>query len=107
MIFKQFRYEPSGQASYLLACGTAKQGFVVDPIADLGSDFYLFEAADLGLTLVGVLETHLHADYISCARELAARAGVPHYLHESAAGRVSYTVSYTHLRAHETSLHKL
>lgn len=90
MIFKQFRYEPSGQASYLLACGIAKQGFVVDPIADLGSDFYRLEAADLGVTLIGVLETHLHADYISCARELAVQAGVPHHLHESAIGRVSY-----------------
>lgn len=93
MIFKQLRYEPVGQASYLLACGTAKQGFVVDPIADLGADFYLLEAADLGVTLVGVLETHLHADYISCARELAAQAGVPHHLHESALGRVSFQFS--------------
>lgn len=93
MIFKQFRYEPAGQASYLVACGTAKQGFVVDPIADLGSDFYLLEAADLGVTLIGVLETHIHADYISCARELALQAGVPHHLHESALGRVSYQFS--------------
>lgn len=93
MIFKQFRYEPVAQASYLLACGTAKQGFVVDPIADLGTDFYLLEAADLGVTLVGILETHIHADYVSCARELAAQAGAPHHLHESALGRVSYQFS--------------
>jgi len=90
VIFKQFRFEPAAQASYLLACGAVKQGFVVDPIFDLGSDFYLLEAADLGVTLVGVLETHLHADYVSGARDLARRARVPHYVHESALGRVSY-----------------
>jgi len=93
MIFKQYRYEPLGQASYLVASSEARQGFVIDPIADLGPDFFLLEAADLGVNIVGVLETHLHADYISCARELAARAVVPHHLHEYAAGRVRYQFS--------------
>ncbi len=93
MIFKQYRYEPLGQASYLVASSETKQGFAIDPIADLGVEHYLLEAADLGVTLMGVLETHLHADYISCARELAARAGVPHRLHESAGGRVRYEFS--------------
>lgn len=91
MIFKQYRYEPLGQASYLVASSSNKQGFVIDPIADLGPDFYVLEAADLGVTLAGVPETHVHADYISCARELSASAGVPHYLHESLAGRARYS----------------
>lgn len=91
MIFKQYRYEPLGQASYLVASSTNKQGFIIDPIADLGPDFYVLEAADLGVTPVGVLETHVHADYISCARELSAASGVPHYLHESLAGRARYS----------------
>ena len=80
MIFKQFRYEPLGQASYLLGCPRAKEAFVVDPIADLGSDFYILEAADLTLAIVGVLETHVHADFISCGRELAASVGATHYM---------------------------
>ncbi len=91
MIFKQYRYEPVGQASYLVASSTNKEGFVIDPIADLGPDFYALDAADLGVVLAGVLETHVHADYISCARELSAAAGVPHYLHESLAGRARYS----------------
>ncbi len=90
MIFKQFRYEPLFQASYLLGCPRARQGFVVDPIADLGTDFYVLEAADQGLDVVGVLETHVHADFISCARELAEITGAPHYLHEAAQGLVRY-----------------
>jgi hydroxyacylglutathione hydrolase len=90
VIFKQFRYEPLSQASYLFGCVRAKEGFVVDPIADLGPDFYVLEAADLGLTISGVLETHVHADFISCARELAEMNGCPHYLGERARDYVRY-----------------
>lgn len=84
MMFKQFCHEPLGQASYLLGCMRAKEGIVVDPADALGTDFYVVEAADLGLNIVGVAETHVHADYISCARELAGMTGSPHYLHEAA-----------------------
>ncbi len=90
MIMKQFRYEPLAQASYLVACPRAKEAVIVDPIEDLGSDFYVLEAADLGLAIVGVFETHVHADYVSCARELAEMNGVPHHLHERAEGLVKY-----------------
>jgi hydroxyacylglutathione hydrolase len=93
MIMKQFRFEPLSQASYLLGCARAKEGIVVDPIADLGAEFYVLEAADLGLSLVGVLETHVHADFVSCARELAEMIGAAHYLFESAAGLVKYDFS--------------
>ena len=80
MIFKQFRYEKLGQASYLVGCARAKEAFVVDPIADLGADFYVMEAADLTLGIVGMLETHVHADFKSCARELAEATGATHYM---------------------------
>jgi len=90
VIMKQFRYEPLAQASYLLACPRAKEAIVVDPIDNLGAEFYVLEAADLGLAITAVLETHVHADYISCARELAEMNGVPHYLNEKAKGLVQY-----------------
>jgi hydroxyacylglutathione hydrolase len=90
MIFKQLRHEPLAQASYVLGCPRAREGVVVDPIADLGADFYVLEAADLGLDVVAVLETHVHADFVSCARELAAMTGAPHRLHEAATGLVRY-----------------
>lgn len=91
MIFKQFRYEPLGQASYLLGCPRAKEACIVDPIADNGPDFYIVEAADLTLGIVGVLETHVHADFISCARELAAAAGATHYMPSRAPVRYPFT----------------
>jgi hydroxyacylglutathione hydrolase len=90
VIFKQFRFEPLSQASYLIACARAKEAYVVDPIADLGPDFYVLEAADLGLTITGVLETHIHADFVSCARQLAEMNGCPHYLGDRARGYVRY-----------------
>lgn len=90
MIFKQFRHEPLSAASYLLGCARAREALVVDPMAALGADFYVLEAADQGLDVVGVLETHVHADFVSCARELAEMTGAPHYLHEAAAGLVRY-----------------
>ena len=90
MILKQFRYEPLFQASYLFGCARARQAFVVDPIADLGTDHYVLEAADQGLDIAGVLETHVHADFVSCARELAEITGTPHYLHEAAEALAVY-----------------
>jgi hydroxyacylglutathione hydrolase len=90
MMFKQFRYEPLGQASYLIGCTRAKEALVVDPIADLGADFYVIEAADLTLNIVGILETHVHADFVSCARALAEMTGAKHYLHESAPVRFPF-----------------
>ena len=90
MNFKQFRYEPLSQASYLVGCVRAGEAFIVDPIANLGQDFYVMEAADLGLAITAVLETHVHADYVSCARALAGMCGCPHHLGEAAAGPVRY-----------------
>jgi len=91
MIFKQFRYEPLNQASYLIGCPKAKEAIVIDPIDDLGVDFYILEAADLGLAIMGVAETHVHADYVSCARQLAEDNGCPHYLQESAPVTYDFT----------------
>lgn len=96
MIFKQFRHEPLSQASYLIGCARAREAFVVDPIADLGPDFYVLESADLGLTITGVLETHVHADFVSSARELAEMNGCPHYLGERALDYVRYDFTPLH-----------
>jgi glyoxylase-like metal-dependent hydrolase (beta-lactamase superfamily II) len=90
VIFKQYRFERLGQASYLFGCSRAKEAFVVDPIADLGVDFYVLEAADFGVAIVQVLETHVHADFISCARELAQVAGAEHRLFHTAPVRYRF-----------------
>ena len=91
MIFKQYRYEPLNQASYFLGCWRKGIAFVVDPVMDLGVAFYEGEVRGFGLVLVGVLETHVHADYVSCAAELARSYGCPHYLHEETQGSLKFS----------------
>src|SRR5258705_3130721 len=71
MIFRQILRSESGCASYLLGCMDSSQAIVVDPLADLGSRAYALEAADRGLRIVYVIDTHIHADHRSAAHELA------------------------------------
>jgi len=91
VIFKQFRFEPRFQASYLLACWRKGVAFVVDPIQDLGVRFYRSEAEAFGVQIVGVLETHIPADYASCAEELARVSRCPHFLFKDTPGSLAFT----------------
>ncbi|MDP9482717.1 MAG: MBL fold metallo-hydrolase [Chloroflexota bacterium] len=61
--------EGLGNSSYLVSTGD-RRGLVVDPPRDVGP--FLAHARDRGLTLSHALETHLHADFVSGSRELAA-----------------------------------
>jgi glyoxylase-like metal-dependent hydrolase (beta-lactamase superfamily II)/rhodanese-related sulfurtransferase len=69
--FKQFYVGCLAHASYLI--GDQGEAAVVDPSRDV--QMYLDEAAAHGLTIRWILETHLHADFVSGHRELAARTG--------------------------------
>src|SRR5438132_1976543 len=71
MYFKQFYLGCLAHASYLI--GDSGEAAVVDPQRDV--DQYLVEAAENGLRIKYVIETHLHADFVSGHRELAARTG--------------------------------
>jgi glyoxylase-like metal-dependent hydrolase (beta-lactamase superfamily II)/rhodanese-related sulfurtransferase len=75
MFFKQFYLGCLAQASYLI--GDAGEAAVVDPRRDV--DEYLEEARRQGLAIRHVIETHLHADFVSGHRELAERAGAKIY----------------------------
>jgi glyoxylase-like metal-dependent hydrolase (beta-lactamase superfamily II)/rhodanese-related sulfurtransferase len=75
----QFRREARGCLSYLVACGG--RSLVVDPAPEVAP--YLDQARELGAPIAAVMDTHVHADHLSGARELAARAGAD--LHVSAA----------------------
>lgn len=78
MILRRF-YEPRlAQASYLIACGRAGEAIVVDPNRDL--EPYLRAAESEGVRIAAVTETHIHADFVSGTRELAARTGARMYL---------------------------
>ena len=73
MFVKRF-YEPQlAQASYLIGCQRTGEAVVVDANRDVQQ--YLDAAAQEGLRVTQVTETHIHADYVSGSRELAQRAG--------------------------------
>ncbi|HEU0051983.1 MAG TPA: rhodanese-like domain-containing protein [Longimicrobium sp.] len=73
MILKRFYNEKLAQASYLVGCQAAKAALVVDPNRDVQQ--YLDAAAAAGVKITHVTETHIHADFVSGARELARAAG--------------------------------
>jgi DMSO/TMAO reductase YedYZ molybdopterin-dependent catalytic subunit/rhodanese-related sulfurtransferase/glyoxylase-like metal-dependent hydrolase (beta-lactamase superfamily II) len=60
-------------ASYLIGDEISGRAVVVDPRRDVG--IYLDEAAQHGLRIERVVETHIHADFLSGHLELADRAG--------------------------------
>lgn len=62
-----------GNASFLVADPDRGVGLVVDPYRDV--DDYLTRADELGIKLTHALDTHVHNDFISGRRELAAEAG--------------------------------
>ncbi len=72
------RFVVPGLAHYSYVVASQGKAAVVDPRRDV--DVYLDYAAAGGLQITHVLETHIHADYASGARELAARTGAELWL---------------------------
>jgi glyoxylase-like metal-dependent hydrolase (beta-lactamase superfamily II)/rhodanese-related sulfurtransferase len=73
MIFTQHYLGCLSHASYLIGDETTGRAVVVDPRRDI--DDYLGEAAERGLRIERVIETHIHADFLSGHLELAAATG--------------------------------
>ena len=72
MLLKYF-YDPAlAHASYLIGCQKTGEAIVMDPGRDI--DQYRQVAKQEGMQIVGAAETHIHADYLSGARELAELA---------------------------------
>ena len=80
MLLKHFFIEKIAHSSYLL-CGM-KTCAVVDPSRDV--DGYLREARSRGLRITHILETHLHADFVSGHLDLARATGAKIYAPRSA-----------------------
>jgi hydroxyacylglutathione hydrolase len=71
MLFRQITDSTLAQYAYLIGCQRTGEAIVFDPERDV--DQYLELAAREGLRIVAVAETHIHADFLSGARELAER----------------------------------
>jgi hydroxyacylglutathione hydrolase len=90
MIFRQYYLECLSHASYLVGDPTTGEAVVVDPQRDV--QLYLDDAAASGLRIVKVLETHIHADFLSGHLELAAATGAAIGYGRAAAGRVEFPI---------------
>jgi len=71
--FTQHYLDCLSQASYLIGDETTGQAVVVDPRRDIAD--YLSDAADHGLRIIGVINTHFHADFLSGHLEMAQATG--------------------------------
>ncbi|GAB2563878.1 MBL fold metallo-hydrolase [Leucobacter ruminantium] len=78
MLLERIYDEDLAQASYIIGCQANGEALVVDARRDIA--VYLDIAERNGMRIVGVTETHIHADYLSGTRELAAATGAPIYL---------------------------
>lgn len=86
MYFRQFYLGCLAHASYMI--GSNGEAAVVDPRRDV--DSYLDEAREQGLEIRHVIETHLHADFVSGHHELARRTGAKIYFGAKAGARFEY-----------------
>ncbi|WP_281974452.1 MBL fold metallo-hydrolase [Halobacillus litoralis] len=78
MFFKSFFDDHLAQMSYMVACQKTGDAIIIDPGRDLSP--YLETAEKEGLTIKQAAETHIHADFLSGARELANKKNVKLYL---------------------------
>src|SRR5678816_305169 len=123
MIFRQLFDHVSSTYSYLLASRPGGEALIIDPVLEK-VDRYLHLIKELDLKLVKAVDTHLHADHITGLGALRDHTHCITVMGEQTKADVvsmrlsdgdkltiegltldAISVSYTHLRAHETPEH--
>jgi len=88
MLLRRLYHDRLAQASYLIGCQASKEAIVVDPLGDPAP--YLEAARQEGVSITGVTETHIHADFLSGAQALAEAAQAPLLLSGEGGGPAGY-----------------
>lgn len=88
MLLRRFYHDALAQASYMVGCQRTGEALIVDPNRLL--DQYITAAAHEGLRITAITETHIHADFVSGARELAAQTGARLYLSDEGPAEWKY-----------------
>jgi hydroxyacylglutathione hydrolase len=89
MLLKRFFETKLAQTSYLIGCHATGEAIVIDPNRDV--DQYIKAAAADGVKITHVTETHIHADFVSGSRELAAKTGAKLFLSDEGDANWKYT----------------
>jgi hydroxyacylglutathione hydrolase len=95
VVFETVRTDGLAHVSYLVGDRSSGRAAVIDPRRDV--DVYLESARRHRLTITHAVETHIHADFVSGSRELAARAGTAR-IHVSVEGGARYGFAHEPLR---------
>lgn len=88
MFFKQLATRDAS-LSYLFGCIGHGKAIAIDVVAG-DEDWFVEQAAAVGVRIAYVVDTHIHADHVSGGRALAARLAVPYCLHEAACEAVRF-----------------
>lgn len=100
MYFQHIYEEGLAQASYFIGCQKTKEAIVIDPRRDI--DVYLKMAEDKNYEITHVTETHIHADFLSGSRELAAATGAKMYLSDEGDSDWQYQFDHIGLKNGDT-----
>lgn len=88
MFFQQIYETGLAHASYMVGCQKTGECLVIDAKRDV--DTYLEIAKREGLRITHLAETHIHADFLSGTRELAALTGAPMFLSDEGGSQWQY-----------------
>ncbi len=96
MLLKYFYDKALAHASYMVGCQKTGEAIIIDPGRDI--EQYLEAAAKESMKIVGVADTHIHADYVSGAREMAERIGARLFVSDEgpAEWKYEYAKDYDH-----------
>lgn len=100
MFFQRVYEKGLAQASYIIGCQATGEALVIDPKRDI--DDYLRIAEDEKLTITKIAETHIHADFLSGTRELAAATGAEVLLSDEGGADWQYRFDHTGLNDGDT-----
>jgi len=96
MYFEHVYDKSLAQYSYVIGCQVTGEAMVIDAKRDV--DTYLDIARKNNLTITHIAETHIHADFLSGSRELAAITGASLYLSDEGGGDWQYQYPHIGLR---------
>ena len=96
MFFQHVYDKTLAQASYLIGCQVKGEAIVIDAQRDM--DVYLKIAAQNNLKITHITETHIHADFLTGSRELAAVTGAKLYLSDEGGKDWQYQFEHNGLK---------